>query len=209
MGLIVTFPHLDFFKSLLHILHCYSGIPCESSPLSAFAQILVIVYLHVLCHTLLFIWYPTVYHNVTHFVVVDPLRQPLASKSDRRPVGTLQRDPNAMEVDATNTIPFKKMTEEECQRHMKEGHCFKCHQQGHMSRECPKKSPRFQAKARATDTKETEEAPPSYPSGGSSSIAASTSEDKVRVTHAMVQAMNDEEKRRYYTLDQDFYDTDL
>jgi hypothetical protein len=31
-----------------------------------------------------------VYHDVTHFVVVDPLRQPLASKSDRRPVGMLQ-----------------------------------------------------------------------------------------------------------------------
>jgi hypothetical protein len=53
MGLIITFPHLDFFKSLLHILHCYSGIPCESSPLSALVQILVIVYLCVLCHTLL------------------------------------------------------------------------------------------------------------------------------------------------------------
>jgi hypothetical protein len=37
----------------------------------------------------LVIWYPTVYHDETYFVVVDPLRQPLASKSDRRPVGTL------------------------------------------------------------------------------------------------------------------------
>jgi hypothetical protein len=37
----------------------------------------------------LVIRYPTVYHDVTHFVVVDPLRQPLASKSDRCPVGTL------------------------------------------------------------------------------------------------------------------------
>jgi hypothetical protein len=31
-----------------------------------------------------------VYHDETYFVVVDPLRQPLASKSDRRPVGMLQ-----------------------------------------------------------------------------------------------------------------------
>jgi hypothetical protein len=30
-----------------------------------------------------------VYHDITHFVVVDPLRQPLVSKSDRHPVGTL------------------------------------------------------------------------------------------------------------------------
>jgi hypothetical protein len=37
----------------------------------------------------LVIRYPTVYHNETYFVVLDLLRQPLASKSDRRPVGTL------------------------------------------------------------------------------------------------------------------------
>jgi hypothetical protein len=30
------------------------------------------------------------HNNIMHFVVVDPLKQPLASKSDRRPVGTLQ-----------------------------------------------------------------------------------------------------------------------
>jgi hypothetical protein len=48
MGLIVTFPHLDFFKSLLLLL-LLSLV--KSSPLSAFAQI--IVYSHVLCHTLL------------------------------------------------------------------------------------------------------------------------------------------------------------
>jgi hypothetical protein len=39
----------------------------------------------------LVIWYPTVYHNETYFVVLDLLRQPLASKSDKRPVGTLHR----------------------------------------------------------------------------------------------------------------------
>jgi hypothetical protein len=55
----------------------------------------------VLCHTLLLsgipIRYPTVYHDETYFVVIDPLRQPLASKSDRRPVGTLHTN------QATNT----------------------------------------------------------------------------------------------------------
>jgi hypothetical protein len=85
MGLIVTFPHLDFFIS--YIVTLVSLV--KSSLLSAFAQIIVIVYSRVLCHTLLFIWYPTVSHDITHFVVVDPLRQPLASKSDRHPVGTL------------------------------------------------------------------------------------------------------------------------
>jgi hypothetical protein len=37
----------------------------------------------------LVIWYPTVYHDETYFVVLDLLRQPLASKSDKHPVGTL------------------------------------------------------------------------------------------------------------------------
>lgn len=116
-----------------------------------------------------------------------------------------------MEVDATNTTPFKRMTDEEHQRHMKEGRCFKCHQQGHTSRECPKKLPISQAQIWTTDTKEVQEAeaPPCYPAGGTSSIAASTSEDKVRTAHAMVQAMNDKEKRCYYTLDQDLYNADL
>jgi hypothetical protein len=44
----------------------------------------------------LVIRYPTVYHDETYFVVVDPLRQPLASKSDRRPVGTLHQAPAKM-----------------------------------------------------------------------------------------------------------------
>jgi hypothetical protein len=72
----------------------------------------------VLCHTLLFIWYPTVYHDITHFVVVDPLRQPLASKSDRCPVGTLQF---ALERRTDDDLPqhikgvavWKEITDEE------------------------------------------------------------------------------------------------
>jgi hypothetical protein len=38
MGLVITFPHLDIVCKLLP---CYSGIPCESSLLSVFAQIIV------------------------------------------------------------------------------------------------------------------------------------------------------------------------
>ena len=43
-----------------------------------------------------------------------------------------------MDVDATSTIPFKKLTPEERKQYMAEGRCFRCRQQGHMARECPK-----------------------------------------------------------------------
>ena len=41
-----------------------------------------------------------------------------------------------MDVNATNAIPFKKLMPEEHAQHLKEGHCFPCHQQGHMAKEC-------------------------------------------------------------------------
>jgi hypothetical protein len=73
------------------------GIPCESSPFAAFRA--VIVHSRVLRHTLLLLFacvcfvtpsgIPWFHNDVTHFVVVDPLKQPLVSKLDRRPVGTL------------------------------------------------------------------------------------------------------------------------
>jgi hypothetical protein len=42
------------------------------------------------------------------------------------------RDPNAMEVD--------QMTDAECEEHSKSGKCFTCHQTGHRSKNCPKKT---------------------------------------------------------------------
>jgi hypothetical protein len=43
-----------------------------------------------------------------------------------------------MDVDATNTVPFKKLTEEERAQYRAEGRCFRCRSQGHMARNCPK-----------------------------------------------------------------------
>ena len=40
-----------------------------------------------------------------------------------------ERDPNAMDVD--------RLTIEERTKLMKEGRCFKCKKQGHLSRDCP------------------------------------------------------------------------
>ena len=116
-----------------------------------------------------------------------------------------------MEVDATASVPFKKLTEEEHKQYMKEGRCFRCCQQGHMARECPWTPPRTQTKARVADIKKEDanEAPPYSPEASTSSVLASTSEDKVRKAHALIQSMDDEEKRCYYALDQDFLDADL
>ncbi len=68
-----------------------------------------------------------------------------------------------------------------------------------------------QTQARATDTKkaEAEEAPPYTPEASSSRVATTTTEDKVRQAHNLIQSMDEEEKRRYYALDQDFCDADL
>jgi hypothetical protein len=46
------------------------------------------------------------------------------------------KDPNAMDVDNTQLIP---LTDEERKKLSAEGRCFRCRQQGHMSRACPKR----------------------------------------------------------------------
>jgi Retrotransposon gag protein/Zinc knuckle len=50
---------------------------------------------------------------------------------------TSARNPNAMDVDAISTR--NPLSEEEKRHLMTEGQCFFCKQQGHMSRNCPKK----------------------------------------------------------------------
>jgi len=122
------------------------------------------------------------------------------------------RDPNAMDVDATTSSPFKKLSDEEHKQYMKEGRCFQCHQQGHMAKECTcSPPPKQQTQARATDTKkaEAEEAPPYTPEASLSRVATTTTEDKVCQAHNLLQLMNEEEKRHYYALDQDFCNADL
>src|SRR6266702_6573325 len=117
------------------------------------------------------------------------------------------RDPNAMDVNATTSFPFKKLSDEECKQYMKEGRCFRCHQQGHMAKGCTHSPPpKSQTQARATDTKkvEAEEVPPYTPEASSFRVATATTEDKVRQAHNLIQSMDEEEKRRYYALDQDF-----
>ena len=57
-----------------------------------------------------------------------------------------------MDVDATTTTNFKKLTPEERVQLAKEGRCFRCRLQGHMARNCPKNTNNNQAKTRETTT---------------------------------------------------------
>ena len=67
-----------------------------------------------------------------------------------------QNNPNPnivpMDVDATTTTNFKKLTPEECTQLAKEGRCFRCRLQGHVARNCPKNTNNTQTKARETTT---------------------------------------------------------
>src|SRR5260370_403511 len=49
--------------------------------------------------------------------------------------GYQKKDPNAMETDATTSVPFRKLTDDERKQYMKEGRCFRCRQQRQMIRE--------------------------------------------------------------------------
>ena len=53
----------------------------------------------------------------------------------------VERDPNAMEVDAIR----KAVTEADKERYRTEGRCFNCGRRGHLSRVCPDKKPRIAA----------------------------------------------------------------
>ena len=57
-----------------------------------------------------------------------------------------------MDVDATTTTNFKKLTLEEHAQLAREGRCFRCRLQGHMAHSCPKNTNNSQTKARETTT---------------------------------------------------------
>ena len=81
-----------------------------------------------------------------------------ATQSQQRTPAQNQPNPNIvpMDVDATTTTNFKKLTPEERTQLAKEGRCFRCRLQGHVAHNCPKNTNNPQAKAReTTDTTTT------------------------------------------------------
>ena len=57
-----------------------------------------------------------------------------------------------MDVDATTTTNFKKLTPEERMQLAKERRCFRCRLHGHVARNCPKNTNNTQMKVRETTT---------------------------------------------------------
>ena len=76
------------------------------------------------------------------------------TQSQHRPPATTNPNPNIvpMDVDATTTTNFKKLTPEERTQLAKEGRCFQCRLQGHVARNCPKNTNNTQTKVRETTT---------------------------------------------------------
>ena len=62
------------------------------------------------------------------------------------------KDPNAMDTSGGHTCAYAALTEDERAKLQKEGRCFRCKRQGHLSRSCPDKPK--DAKARATGEEE-------------------------------------------------------
>ena len=107
--------------------------------------------------------------------LIGPHQRP--NQNQPRDYGTSQhqttnnQNPNSqhvpMDVDATTTTKFQKLTPEERNQLAKEGCCFRCHLQGHLARNCPKNTTP-PAKAReaipspdkATPTPDSVPAPP-------------------------------------------------
>ena len=77
------------------------------------------------------------------------------TQSQHRAPTQTNTNPNIvpMDVDATTTTNFKKLTPEERAQLAKEGRCFRCRLQGHVARNCPKNvTNNNQTKVRETTT---------------------------------------------------------
>jgi hypothetical protein len=68
--------------------------------------------------------------------------QSTAQKAKDKPPPRRERDPDAMDVDVAEIrrTQGQKLSPEEVKRLKSEGRCFGCKMQGHLSRDCPKKS---------------------------------------------------------------------
>ena len=101
-----------------------------------------------------------------------------------------------MDVDATTTTNFKKLTPEERTQLAKEGRCFQCRLQGHVARNCPKNTNNNQAKARET----TSDKP--------ADTTTTPKLTKAQQIHGLEESMAEEERAEYLDaqdMGQDFW----
>ena len=98
-----------------------------------------------------------------------------------------QPNPNIvpMDVDATTTTNFKKLTPEERTQLAKEGRCFRCRLQGHVARNCPKNTNNQQTKARETTTDKP------------TNTTTTPKLTKAQQIHALEESMAKEERAQY------------
>ena len=105
-----------------------------------------------------------------------------------------QTNPNPnivpMDVDATTTTNFKKLTPEERTQLAKEGRCFRCRLQGHVARNCPNNTNNTQMKVRETTTDKPASTQPS-------STTATMKLTKAQQIRALEESMAEEERAQY------------
>ena len=101
-----------------------------------------------------------------------------------------------MDVDATTTTNFKKLTPEERTQLAKEGRCFRCRLQGHVAHNCPKNINYTQTKVRETTTDKPANTP------------MTLKLTKAQQIHALEESMAEEERVEYLDaqdMGQDFW----
>ena len=104
-----------------------------------------------------------------------------------------------MDIDATTTTKFKKLTPKECAQLAKEGRCFRCRLQGHLARDCPKNTaPPAKAREATPSPDKTTPTPDSMPTSPPKDNKL-TRAQKIRVLEAEME----EEERAQYMDDRD------
>ena len=104
-----------------------------------------------------------------------------------------------MDVDATTTTQFKKLTPKEHAQLAKEGRCFRCCLQGHLARDCPKNTaPLVKARAATPSPDKTTPTPDTAPTPPPKDQKL-TRTQKIRVLEAEME----EEERAQYMDDRD------
>lgn len=124
-------------------------------------------------------------------------------QSNQRQQNTPQNNSNSahvlMDVDnATATLPFQKLTDDEQAQYQAEGHCFWCRLKGHLAWDCLKNSNQHSntnAQAVSTNTT-TDTATPAPPPPPPPKPAPKLT--KAQQIRAIKESMNDEERGEYF-----------